>query len=379
MSPVTRSGGGFADGGYIRNTGVVKTNRTAQMRQDPACGHGSDAVLPASGTSTRAAVARVLMEQGPVTAAIVAGELGLTEAAVRRHLDALIADGEAEVRAPVRSARPRGRGRPAREYLLTDTGRVRFGHGYDDLATSALRFLAETAGEQAVDAFARRRVRDLLGADMESVTAFAAPQDRAEALARVLSARGYAAQTRRGGLGVQLCQHHCPVAHVATEFPELCEAETRAFADILGTHVQRLATIARGDAACTTHVPLEDPELLVRTKHHEKRRPGAGGPQPPPQRTRQVHEEDHRSGTVGEQPASRVRQVQEDDHRPGSVGEQPASRVRQVQEEDHRSGTVSRRPTSQVRQVQEEDGLAGGESISHHGPRKGGSPYDDHS
>ena len=59
---------------------------------------------------------------------------------------------------------------------------------------------------------------------------------------------------------MQLCQHHCPVAHVAAEFPELCEAETRAFAELLGTHVQRLATIARGDAACTTHVPLDAPE-----------------------------------------------------------------------------------------------------------------------
>ncbi|MEQ3553537.1 transcriptional regulator [Pseudonocardia nematodicida] len=227
-------------------------------------------MLGGSGRSTRAEVARVLMEQGPVAAAGVAGELGLTEAAVRRHLDALIADGEAEVRAPARSGRPRGRGRPAKEYLLTDSGRVRFGHGYDDLATSALRFLAQQAGEKAVDAFARQRVHDLLGPDRDVVTAPGTPQDRAEALARVLSARGYAAQTRRGGFGVQLCQHHCPVAHVATEFPELCEAETRAFADLLGTHVQRLATIARGDAACTTHVPLEDPELLPRVRQEDR-------------------------------------------------------------------------------------------------------------
>src|SRR5262249_5407676 len=55
--------------------------------------------------------------------------------------------------------------------------------------------------------------------------------------------------------GGQLCQHHCPVAHVAAEFPQLCEAETRAFQRMLGTHVQRLATIARGDGVCTTHVP----------------------------------------------------------------------------------------------------------------------------
>jgi hypothetical protein len=54
--------------------------------------------------------------------------------------------------------------------------------------------------------------------------------------------------------GEQLCQHHCPVAHVAAEFPQLCEAETEAFGRLLGTPVQRLATIAHGDGICTTHV-----------------------------------------------------------------------------------------------------------------------------
>jgi len=77
----------------------------------------------------------------------------------------------------------------------------------------------------------------------------------------VLTARGYAAQARAAGSGMQLCQHHCPVAHVAAEFPVLCEAETAAFAELLGTHVQRLATIARGDSACTTHVPLDAPNV----------------------------------------------------------------------------------------------------------------------
>jgi len=45
------------------------------------------------------------------------------------------------------------------------------------------------------------------------------------------------------------------VAHVAEQFPQLCEAETQAFARLLGTHVQRLATIAHGDGVCTTFVP----------------------------------------------------------------------------------------------------------------------------
>ena len=55
--------------------------------------------------------------------------------------------------------------------------------------------------------------------------------------------------------GEQLCQQHCPVSHVAHEFPQLCEAETEAIGRVLGRHVQRLATIAHGDGVCTTCIP----------------------------------------------------------------------------------------------------------------------------
>jgi predicted ArsR family transcriptional regulator len=204
-------------------------------------------------------VARLLRDLGPVTAAEVAAELELSGAAVRRHLDVLIAAGEATTRQAPRRGQ-RGRGRPARLYLLTESGRVRFGHGYDDLAVAALRYLAETGGPGAVRTFARRRAAELVEGHQADITGRDTVAARAGALAEVLTERGYAAAARRTGNGEQLCQHHCPVAHVAARFPELCEAETRLFAELLGTHVQRLATIARGDAACTTHVPLGIPE-----------------------------------------------------------------------------------------------------------------------
>jgi predicted ArsR family transcriptional regulator len=206
---------------------------------------------------TRELVARAILEDGPITAVDVAERLGLSPAAVRRHLDALLADGEAATRQAPRG--PRGRGRPAKLYLLTATGRARFGHAYDDLAVAALRFVAEREGREAVRAFAEQRVAKLIDGHRAEIAAGTNPAERARALARALSREGYAASARSitlGGVaGEQLCQHHCPVAHVAAEFPELCEVETAAFAAVLGTHVQRLATIARGDAACTTHVP----------------------------------------------------------------------------------------------------------------------------
>ena len=79
---------------------------------------------------------------------------------------------------------------------------------------------------------------------------------RVQVLAQALSADGYAASATKANLGGdQLCQHHCPVAHAAAEFPQLCEAETEVIGRLVGTHVQRLATIANGDGVCTTHIP----------------------------------------------------------------------------------------------------------------------------
>lgn len=159
----------------------------------------------------------------------------------------------------IRRARPqtrRGRGRPAKWFAITEAGRSAFVHAYDDLATSALRFLAETAGAHAVAEFARRQVADL-ERRYRPVVQDAPPHQRVRTLAEALSGDGYAAAAAKApqpGGGEQLCQHHCPVAHVAAEFPQLCEAETEAFSRLLGTPVQRLATIAHGDGICTTHV-----------------------------------------------------------------------------------------------------------------------------
>jgi predicted ArsR family transcriptional regulator len=206
---------------------------------------------------TRARIARLILENGPVTAAALSTRLGLTPAAVRRHLDNLLAGGLIEARTARRLAN-RGRGRPAKLFVITDAGRSAFEHAYDDLATSALRFLAEVAGPGGVAEFAHRQVAELERRYRQVMEA-AAPEDKVKALAEALSADGYAASatsapTRGAVGGEQLCQHHCPVAHVAAEFPQLCEAETEAFARLLGTPVQRLATIANGDGICTTHV-----------------------------------------------------------------------------------------------------------------------------
>lgn len=205
---------------------------------------------------TRAAVVKLLLEEGPITASAIGSRLGLSAAGVRRHLDALIDSGEART-APASAVRGRGRGRPAKHFQITATGRGRLGHAYDDLAGAAMRQLREIGGNAAIEEFARRRVEAIVGGVQPAdSTKTRSVEATADAIADAFSAVGFAASTRPVGNGVQICQHHCPVSHVAEEFPELCDAERDAFRQLLGTHVQRLATIANGDCACTTHVPL---------------------------------------------------------------------------------------------------------------------------
>ncbi len=264
MRPLTRGaslrpGNDLRHNDVVKNVGQAQTTRASTARASTA--RASTARLGHAGSGpeqgTRARVARLILENGPVTAAALGSALGLTPAAVRRHLDHLLADGMIETRL-ARVYGNRGRGRPARMFAITDAGRSEFEHAYDDLATSALRFLAERAGLGAVAEFARRQVSDLERRYRPVVEA--APEaGRVRALARALSADGYAATASVVPAGVtaageQLCQHHCPVAHVAAEYPQLCEAETEAFGRLLGTPVQRLATIAHGDGVCTTHV-----------------------------------------------------------------------------------------------------------------------------
>ncbi|GAA1760588.1 helix-turn-helix transcriptional regulator [Luedemannella helvata] len=225
-------------------------------------------VSPAQGDRrTRTRVAALLLEHGGATAGELGEQLGLSPAAIRKHLDAMLADGQVVARE--QPARGR-RGRPAKIFSLTDAGRVACGpHHYDDLAGEALRWIAREHGDAAVASFAAALVKALehrceqaMGQGGDD------PLLRAEALAGALSAEGYAASATVIASGGQLCQHHCPVAHVAAEFPQLCEAETQVISRLVGTHVQRLATIANGDGVCTTYIPTRP--LPIAVKRAEK-------------------------------------------------------------------------------------------------------------
>lgn len=206
---------------------------------------------PGEDIRTRDAIARSILENGPSTASTLSKRLALTPAGIRRHLDLLVADGILEARDP-RVGSTRGRGRPSKVFLMTDEGRSQCEHTYDDLAVAALKFMAAHSGDHLVTAFAESRAEDI---ERKAAPFLAKRTKKNDALASFLTEQGYAASVEKRGTGEEICQHHCPIAHVAAQYPQLCEAETQAFSRLLGTHVQRLATIAHGDGVCTTYIP----------------------------------------------------------------------------------------------------------------------------
>jgi predicted ArsR family transcriptional regulator len=241
--------------GVVKNLAVLPEHKSAA---GPVAAAAASSSSGGADGRTRDRVTQLLLAHGAATAAQLGVELGLSPAAIRRHLDAMLADGDVVSREqPARGNRRRGR--PAKIFVLTDSARVRCGtHTYDGMATAALRWIAQHGGTQAVDAFAAEQVAALEArcrAAMEG--AGDDPFARAEALAGALTSEGYAANASTIASGGQLCQHHCPVAYVAAEFPQLCEAETTVISRLIGTHVQRLATIAHGDGVCTTHIPAQ--------------------------------------------------------------------------------------------------------------------------
>lgn len=203
--------------------------------------------------TTRDKVVNLILHEGELTAAELAERLNLTAAAVRRHLNSLMDEGLICAHDQKVSGQ-RGRGRPASVYSLTEDGRSRFYQAYDELAIEALTALADALGDEAIEEIAEKRLKNIEDLYLDYREKHP-DSDPVEALVAALMETGITATIQPAARGDQLCQHHCPVALVAEKFPQLCEAENKLFSRLLGSHVQRLATIAHGDGVCTLHIP----------------------------------------------------------------------------------------------------------------------------
>ena len=219
--------------------------------------------------STRERVLAIVLEHGPIAAADVGKKLGLTAAAVRRHLDQLSADSIIEVKRI--AGRAAGAGRPARCYVVSREGQTHIGNDYLNIASAALRQLKQVVGDDAVQEFAARRFENMAERYRPDVEAAHTLEKKVDVLMDALNRDGFVASTRHIAQNhpnpamhsTQICQGHCPIQDLAREFPEFCEQEAEVFAELLGVDVRRLSTMAAGGHVCTTHVPVGRLKVLA--------------------------------------------------------------------------------------------------------------------
>lgn len=221
----------------------------------------SDAPLVDLLGETRAGLVHALHGKR-LTVAALAGELMLSEVAVRRHLGVLERDGLVQAET-VRHDRP---GRPGAAYSLTERARRLFGDRNAEFASELLDYLEETQGRKALLDFLRwrqsrqaeRYAAVLPEADGQGASHSDLAQ-RAGQLAELLTEDGFLSDVAEVAAGegetvLELRQNHCAIAGVAEAHPELCAYEAALFRNLLGVQVSRRQTIAAGASACVCSI-----------------------------------------------------------------------------------------------------------------------------
>lgn len=201
-------------------------------------------------TPAKKRVLELIKRSGPCTPAELAAELGRTEVALRQHLQVLQEEGL------VRDGRrpPKGRGRPATEWTLTEAARSLFPDRHGDLTVQLIDAAKESFGEEGLRRLLESRLRAQLEVyRRELPTEGASLRQKLEALARRRTQEGYMAEVRTAremgagdvaevedgsGETLYLLEHHCPICDAARSCVGLCARELELFSAYLGSGVE---------------------------------------------------------------------------------------------------------------------------------------------
>jgi predicted ArsR family transcriptional regulator len=186
------------------------------------------------------------------TAPELAATFGLTDTAVRQHLEALEAAGLVERRASAAG----GRGRPAVRWSLAVPARAIFPDRHGDLTVELIGSIREALGEKALAKVIEARGGHQTATYRSELNRTTSLKARVRRLAELRTAEGYMAEARADGDGYVLVEHHCPVCTAASACPGLCRSELEVFRAVLGpdVEIQREQHLLSGDQRCAYRI-----------------------------------------------------------------------------------------------------------------------------
>jgi predicted ArsR family transcriptional regulator len=192
-----------------------------------------------------------LKRRGRSTVHELVGELTLTPATLREHLQALAERGLAE-RVGVRRGVP---GRPEVVYRLARTGESLFPRREGQVLRDLVRYLVDRGQADVLPAFARARIAARAPAARARVASLRGAARLAE-VARILSEEGYMAEVTpngpEGAPTLRLC--HCPIRDLVAVTQAPCRAEIAFVEDLVGRPLARIEFLPEGGGSCSYSV-----------------------------------------------------------------------------------------------------------------------------
>src|SRR5438094_3972973 len=177
--------------------------------------------------SVRPAADRLLVllkTRGPQTAADLGKATGVTGEAARQQLVRLASDGLV-----VATAEPRGVGRPAQVWALTDAGNARFPDAHAELTAQLIRSIRTQLGEDVLDRLIESRAAESRASYAAALEGAADLGERVSRLAEARTREGYMAESSAEGEEYVLVENHCPICVAATACQGFCRTERDTF------------------------------------------------------------------------------------------------------------------------------------------------------
>jgi len=193
-----------------------------------------------------------------LTAPDLAAEFGLTDTAVRQHLEAL--EGLGYVSRSV--GPPSGRGRPPVRWQLTEHAADLFPDRHGELTVDLIDSIRDAFGDDGLEAVVAARTKRQRAAYAEALGDEPVVAVRVRRLAEVRSLEGYLAEVEPDGDAFVLTEYHCPICDAASACQGFCRSELELFRDALGPDavVERTSHLLSGDARCAYRItPTRQP------------------------------------------------------------------------------------------------------------------------
>ncbi len=199
---------------------------------------------------TRLRILEILKEQGDLTVAEMARQLGMAPVSVRHHLDVL--QGEQLICSP--RVRRRGTvGRPRQIYALTEAANAYFPRNHGILAGKLLEEMKGVLSPAELQALFER-LADSMAAEARPLSPDASMKQRVERAVEFLNEKGYLARYELVDGHYMLYTLNCPYQGISEQHRELCGMDKRLLDRLIGATPTVVTRMSEGACNCAYRV-----------------------------------------------------------------------------------------------------------------------------